>query len=59
MNSMEFPFAITVLAYAVASEIPDDTELSLLALAATQLGDTLASIAAARTAAQRKSGTSS
>lgn len=39
---------INTLAVAIASQVPNDAELSLLAVALTQLGDTLGTIAAQR-----------
>ena len=38
--------AISTLAAALAEQVPDDAELTLLAVALTQLGDTLGTIAA-------------
>ena len=40
--------SISVLACAIADKIEDDNDLGLLAVALTQLGDTLATIAAQR-----------
>lgn len=48
MNSCELTFAITALANAIAPNFNDD-ELSVLVAAATQLGDTLATIIVQRT----------
>lgn len=47
MNSCELTFAITALANAIASNFNDE-ELGILSSAATQLGDTLATILAQR-----------
>ena len=46
--------AINTLAVAVANRIPNDAELSLLAVALTQLGDTLGTIAAQRALCKRE-----
>ena len=39
---------INTLAVAIANQVPNDAELGLLAVALTQLGDTLGTIAAQR-----------
>ncbi|MCI1960030.1 MAG: hypothetical protein LKJ25_10460 [Clostridia bacterium] len=48
MNTGELVASISALAIAIAKQIPDDDELSLLATAMTQLADTLSTIAAQR-----------
>ncbi|MCL2588631.1 MAG: hypothetical protein FWD84_04395 [Oscillospiraceae bacterium] len=48
MNGCELAIAISTLASALAAQIEDDTDLSVLASAMTQFGDTLATIAAWR-----------
>ena len=48
MNGCELAIGISALASAVAAQIEDDEELSLLAAMLTQFGDTLATIAAWR-----------
>ncbi|MBN7772796.1 DUF6774 domain-containing protein [Clostridium aminobutyricum] len=48
MNYCELTAAISSLAIVIAKNIPDDDELDLLAATLTQLGDTLATIAAHR-----------
>ena len=55
MNGCELAIAITTLASAVAAQIEDDEDLSVLAASITQFGDTLATIAAwrARCAAEQ------
>jgi len=47
MNPCELTLSITAFANAIAAELSDD-ELSVVAAVATQLGDTLATIAAQR-----------
>jgi hypothetical protein len=47
MTGCELTLAVTALADLIASKLSDD-ELSLLAAAITQLGDTLATISTAR-----------
>ena len=42
------PYFVTALASAISAAVPDDKQLNLLALALTQLGDTLTLILAAR-----------
>ncbi len=49
MNPCELTASVTAIANAIACRCPDDDELNLLALILTQLGDTLATIAAQRT----------
>lgn len=49
MNPYDLAALITTAAIVVSKNTPDDDELSLLALAFTQLGDTLATIAEQRT----------
>ena len=55
MNGCELAIAITTLASAVAAQVEDDEDLSVLAASITQFGDTLATIAAwrARCAAEK------
>ena len=48
MNGCELAIAVTALASAVAAQIEDDADLSILAAAATQFGDSLTTIAAWR-----------
>lgn len=48
MTGCELAIGITALASAVAAQIEDDDDLSVLAAAVTQFGDTLATIAAWR-----------
>ena len=48
MGSLELTMGVTALANAIARGIPDDEALSLLSAVFTQLGDTLATIAARR-----------
>jgi len=48
MNGCELALGVSALATAVAAQIEDDADLSLLAATATQFGDTLATIAAWR-----------
>jgi len=48
MNGCELAMGITALASALAAQIEDDEDLSVLAAAVTQFGDTLATIAAWR-----------
>ncbi|MCL2843637.1 MAG: hypothetical protein FWE28_09340 [Oscillospiraceae bacterium] len=48
MNGCELALGITALASALAAQIEDDDDLSVLAAAVTQFGDTLATIAAWR-----------
>jgi len=48
MKGCELAIGITALASAIAAQIEDDADLSVLAAAATQFGDTLATIAAWR-----------
>ena len=48
MNGCELAIGITALASAFAAQIEDDEDLSVLAAAMTQFGDTLATIAAWR-----------
>lgn len=48
MNGCELAIGITALASALAAQIEDDDDLSVLAAAVTQFGDTLSTIAAWR-----------
>ena len=48
MRGCELVIGITALAIAIAAQIEDDEELVLMAAALTQLGDTLATLAASR-----------
>lgn len=48
MNDCILPVGVSALACAIAAEIEDSDDLSLLAALFTQLGDTLATIAAQR-----------
>jgi len=48
VNGCELAIAITAMASAVAAQIEDDEDLNVLATAATQFGDSLATIAAWR-----------
>ena len=48
MTGCELPVGITALALAIAAQVEDVDELSLLAAVFTQLGDTLATIAVQR-----------
>jgi len=54
MNGCELPIGITALAIAIAGQIEDINDLSLAAAAFTQLGDTLALIAAQRARCEEK-----
>ena len=54
MNGCELPVGITALAVTIAAQIDDPNELSLIAAALTQLGDTLATIGAQRAWWQNK-----
>lgn len=54
MTDPQLPFVVTSLATAIAADIPDDDELSLLALILTQLADTLSTIVAVRSMQQQK-----
>ena len=48
MNGCELAIGVTALASAIAAQIEDDDDLALLGAVATQLGDTLTTIAAWR-----------
>jgi hypothetical protein len=48
LNGSALSFAISAIAQAIAAEIPDDDQLALLSAVFTQLGDTLATLAAVR-----------
>jgi len=48
VNGCELAIGVTALASAIAAQIEDDEDLAVLAAAATQFGDTLATIAAWR-----------
>ena len=52
MNSLPTTFSVTALAEALAKSL-NDNELALLAAVFTQLGDTLATIAAVRSASEQ------
>ena len=54
MNTWELPASITALALAIGAQIEDLEELGLLATAFTQLGDTLATMAAQRALWEKK-----
>jgi hypothetical protein len=56
LKECALPFSVTALACAVAENIPDTTKLEVLALALTQLADTLALIAQTRISPERGSG---
>jgi len=49
MNGCELAITITTLASAIAAQVENDEDLSVLAASITQFGDTLATIAAWRT----------
>jgi hypothetical protein len=48
MDACALPIGVSALACAIAEQIQDSSDLALLAAVLTQLGDTLATIAAAR-----------
>lgn len=48
MNSSQLVSAVSALSIVIADQIPDNDDLNLLAAILTQLGDTLATIAARR-----------
>lgn len=48
MDEFSLPVAITALANTIAAQTPNTVELELLSAIFTQLGDTLATIAAIR-----------
>lgn len=56
MKECALPFSVTALACAVADNIPDTDKLEVLALALTQLADTLSLIAQTRISSERGSG---
>lgn len=65
MNPCALPMGVSALASAIASRVPNDEELALLAAILTQLGDTLDTIIAQRalcppqtSGSQRQSGQS-
>lgn len=54
MNTRALPYAVTLLADAIAANIPEDGQLALLSALVSQLGVALATIAALRaTSAQQ------
>ena len=55
MKECALPFSVTALACAVADNIPDTNQLEVLALALTQLADTLSLIAQTRISSMRGS----
>lgn len=55
MDECLLPVSISALACIIAEHIESNTELALVAALFTQLGDTLASISAARTLTEKQS----